>query len=1527
MQAVALKFKPRPGILLLLLLLLTAGAAAQVDVEEAPTPHTPFELPFEAIDVVFDEQRGMLYATSKQNKLVYFVNLETGLVEKQFSFEWMPEHMTLTPDGSRLFVALLTREHSHDWRDEDGHEGYIASFDLESQVKDRQFWISEDPFGLVAKSNGHLVVSSGSGGNTYIRVFNGETGALLGSSGEPYNRTRISLHPGEMIVYGADNYVWPTDIERYDVDEAGAITFRRDSYYHNEHRMDGDVWVSPLGNVLITRGGDVFTAGDDVRYDMFYLQGLTPGTIDALAYDVARNVILTAHDTVIAYYNLASLHWSVEQSVVHDIDFLGVYGLNTYTVSVQTGLSYLEVSAHLIPDGGTNTTPVAAFEISPPSDLTTLTDIEFDASASTDAESELVYRWDLDDDGTWDTGFLTDPIFNYRFGTAGARSIRLQVKDSMGAVDDIAITLSVTFEPDPGSPVEVHPSFLLPFAATDALFDPDRPFLYVSSKERKVVYFVNLETGFVEKQFSFNQMPEHMAMTPDGSRLFVALLTREHGNEESHEGYIASFDLQRQVKDRQFWIAEDPFGLIAKSNGHLVVSSGSGNDGYIRVFDGETGELLSSSSYTNYVEKGTRLLPHPNEISVYTANTDDPTEIRRYDIDEAGIISYLWNSSRDHRISGNAWLSPQGDTMITRGGDLLTAGGDTYNTDMTYLRELAPSDIEALVYDTYRNVIFTARDGELRYYNLYSIEEIGNASMPSNISFFGLHGLDLFALQIEDGETVITRLDHPHPNGNIDAPPVAHLDISPETEYTTLTDITLDASRSNDVEGALLYRWDLDSDGIWDTEFLPIPNLVHRFITAGIKLIKLQVKDTAGWVSEATFRVDVVFASDPGGEPEQPNPSFVLQFPVADTVFDPNRPYAYVSSKERKRVYFVNLETGFVEKQFDFDWMPENMAITPDGSRLFVALLTREHSSYWYDENGHEGYIASFDLERQVKDRQFWISEDPFGLVAKSNGHLVVSSGSGQRTYVRVFDGETGALLDSSNRHRQRTRLSLHPGETIIYAADTDVTHSDIERYDVDETGIITYRWDSIYHGEHPMSGNVWSSPLGDKVITRGGGVFTAGGDTRYTDMIYSRGLTSSYIEAVVYDTLHNVMFTGHDNKLRYYDLHSLDLIGDTPITGNIRKLGVDDLHVYALMAASNQARIVKIDHPVPDGDTNPINFLTADMMSYSNQDRPETGLQIQDGGATYSMDGNRWRQTSTLRLDVTPETVLEFDFKSDAQGEVHAIGFDDDNAHRNNPTRRYFQFWGTQNWSSRAIPIEQYATPGSYQSYRIPVGEYFTGTSMQLVLISDNDVTNPVNTSWFRNIRIYESSGDCAVSEDFEGGMEGWSNSGESSCTTGAFVLGAPTQQRTGKGLVTPVGGDHSIRAGRNALFTATNSNLRTNDVDGGTCILESPTWQVNETSELSLWYFHGQRDANDDPSGDDFFALEVSTDAGASYRPLVSIGDVRTAATWTNATARIGVGTDVKLRVRVSDGPGGAGAGDIIEAGLDDVMLCPVN
>ena len=175
---------------------------------------------------------------------------------------------------------------------------------------------------------------------------------------------------------------------------------------------------------------------------------------------------------------------------------------------------------------------------------------------------------------------------------------------------------------------------------------------------------------------------------------------------------------------------------------------------------------------------------------------------------------------------------------------------------------------------------------------------------------------------------------------------------------------------------------------------------------------------------------------------------------------------------------------------------------------------------------------------------------------------------------------------------------------------------------------------------------------------------------------------------------------------------------------------------------------------------------------------------------------------------------------------------------------------------------------------------------------------------------------GGCTVDDDFESGTAGWFNDAASTCTTGAFVEGNPTVQ-TNSGVTTQVGGSNS---GSASIFTATNTSAGANDVDGGNCILGSPSWSVANASTLSVAYWFGQRDAGDDASGD-FQRVEYSLNGGSSWNTLVSNGDSTSNAAWNTATASIPAGSNVQLRVQCSDG---AGPGDLVECGIDDVSIC---
>ncbi len=89
--------------------------------------------------------------------------------------------------------------------------------------------------------------------------------------------------------------------------------------------------------------------------------------------------------------------------------------------------------------------------IAPEVTITSLVNVKFDASGSTDSDGTIVrYEWDLDGDGNYEVDAGNNPTIQRLFGTSGTRQVGLQVTDDSGAVDDVSVTVVVENRPPVG---------------------------------------------------------------------------------------------------------------------------------------------------------------------------------------------------------------------------------------------------------------------------------------------------------------------------------------------------------------------------------------------------------------------------------------------------------------------------------------------------------------------------------------------------------------------------------------------------------------------------------------------------------------------------------------------------------------------------------------------------------------------------------------------------------------------------------------------------------------------------------------------------------------------------------------------------------------------------------------------------------------------------------------------------------------------------------------------------------------------
>ncbi len=206
---------------------------------------------------------------------------------------------------------------------------------------------------------------------------------------------------------------------------------------------------------------------------------------------------------------------------------------------------------------------------------------------------------------------------------------------------------------------------------------------------------------------------------------------------------------------------------------------------------------------------------------------------------------------------------------------------------------------------------------------------------------------------------------------------------------------------------------------------------------------------------------------------------------------------------------------------------------------------------------GHEGWVSHVDLvEGTVAEHP--VSADVLDVVLAGNGFAYVFPRVDQWTYIRCLDLTTGAeTLHTGETIYAGTLAKLHPNGTAIYGADNGLSPSDIEKYSI-AAGTAEFLWDSPYHGEYAMCGNLWIAQDGARVFTRCGGVFSSSED-RTQDMLHEADLfESTRVESLADSAAAGKVFAvpaervsgdGADRELLVFEAGSLSLTRRVPLT------------------------------------------------------------------------------------------------------------------------------------------------------------------------------------------------------------------------------------------------------------------------------------------------------------------------------------------------------------------------------------------
>lgn len=233
--------------------------------------------------------------------------------------------------------------------------------------------------------------------------------------------------------------------------------------------------------------------------------------------------------------------------------------------------------------------------------------------------------------------------------------------------------------------------------------------------------------------------------------------------------------------------------------------------------------------------------------------------------------------------------------------------------------------------------------------------------------------------------------------------------------------------------------------------------------------------------------------------------------------------------------------------------------------------------------------------------------------------------------------------------------------------------------------------------------------------------------DTRYFDFAYdAQGLLTTVTDSA-----------GRSVSYEYDSVGNL--IASADVLGQVWNYIYDSDH-HLLQVTDPDGKIkVRTEYYSPAY----IDFNNDSLSNFGSQDGPHT-VNIEDDGHTLHLTGNTWKSIP-FPYTIAPTTIIEFDFKSNIQGEAHGIGFDSDNTADLN---RVFRLYGTESGSFNDAYKNYTDTAPGWKHYKFQPYNYYRGKTFDwtqnltvLFFADDHDVSSPTADSYFSNVRVYEST------------------------------------------------------------------------------------------------------------------------------------------------------------------------------------------
>lgn len=559
--------------------------------------------------------------------------------------------------------------------------------------------------------------------------------------------------------------------------------------------------------------------------------------------------------------------------------------------------------------------------------------------------------------------------------------------------------------------------------------------VYVDAADRSVRR-LPLSGGSSVRLATLEQVPTCLTASPDGRWIFVgSSLPDGEIPGAARPGWIDAFDLESDSRVGPIAFTNAPNRILATDDRVLVV-------GYLgplrfapelRLVDMKDGRMGPPASYEIYAPDSYLTLD-PSQRSFFAAG---------FRISSRPVCRVFFDPGTlempDFRVSPER---PGTSTVMQRApfassnGLLVTfpyayrSSTDAFE-DMRYFATLDVSAglLTDAVFDDALGAFALAGTAGMTFHRYDDLSMFRFVEWPWIVTAARL-GDQVFAVAGEPGAPR-KLIAFPNPSSGLpdNTPPQANLTWTP-TEPTTRDRVTLDASLTRDDQdptSALRFRWDLDGDGRFDTEWASTPHVEVRFPEPRAHTVTLLVQDRFNASHSVTKTIAVSLQEDPG-EPGPSGDPFTLNLRLKRAVFQGTTPILYGLPEDGRSLIRWNLDDGRADRVWRFDVPVVDLALTPDGRHLWLAHSTHDAEAVLPPLKGS---ISKLDTARGAIVHEFRIPANPSDLVATDNGLIFVVATDPRRT-VQFIDGNSGSIVGTEVLN-QLASLALHPSQSRLY--------------------------------------------------------------------------------------------------------------------------------------------------------------------------------------------------------------------------------------------------------------------------------------------------------------------------------------------------------------------------------------------------------------------------------------------------------------------------------------------------------------